>query len=768
MSAGGPDTGSPAGAAEAAARARAEALRGQLRYHNHRYYVLDDPEIPDGDYDRLFRELADLESRYPDLVTPDSPTQRVGAAPRPEFTQVRHCLPMISLDNAMDDADLAEFHRRVRSGLAATGEAAFTAEPKLDGLAVSIRFEQGALVQAATRGDGTTGEDITANVRTIQAVPLRLLGADYPAVLEVRGEVYLPHAGFTRMNAQALARGDRTFANPRNAAAGSLRQLDPRITAARPLRFCCYGWGETSADPGESQFAMLQRLAGWGVPISRELRQVTGLTGCRDYFDDLGRRREALGYDIDGVVFKLDCIPDQAALGATIHHPRWAIARKFPAQEALTVVEAVEFQVGRTGALTPVARLTPVAVGGVTVANATLHNMDEVERKDVRIGDSVSVRRAGDVIPEIVRALPGRRPPDAQAVVLPARCPVCGADVIRPAGEAVARCSGGLYCPAQRKEAIRHFASRKAMDIEGLGEKLIDQLVERGLVQEPADLYRLTQGQLAALERMGDKSAENLIAALARSRETSFARFIFALGIREVGEATAAALAAHFDSLAALMAAREADFLPTRGVRGVGPAAAQALQAWLLAHPDAQATPDLGEWLAAQQIPGLNRAAAAALGAACGTLERLRGALPADLVGAGAGLVEGVGPVVAAHLVGFFAQAHNREAIERLIAAGIRWPAAAMTPGSPAGSQARPLAGKTFVITGTLSRPRDAFKAQLESLGAKVAGSVSRATDFLLAGAAAGSKLTKAQELGVPIMTEEQLARLIADTWPTT
>jgi len=741
--------------APAAAAPRAAALRAELRRHNHRYYVLDDPEIPDAEYDRLFRELVDLESGHPDLVTPDSPTQRVGAAPRPEFTQVRHRLPMISLDNAMGDGELAEFHRRVLGGLGQTAEVLYTAEPKLDGLAVSIRYEDGVLVQAATRGDGTTGEDITANLRTIQGVPLRLLGEDWPAVLEVRGEVYLPHAGFARLNAQALARGDKPFANPRNAAAGSLRQLDSRITAARPLRFCCYGWGETSVDPGPSQYAMLQRIGAWGVPISRELRQVTGLAGTRDYFADLERRREALGYDIDGVVFKLDSIPDQAALGATIHHPRWAIARKFPAQEALTVVEAVEFQVGRTGAVTPVARLAPVAVGGVTVANATLHNMDEVERKDVRVGDSVYVRRAGDVIPEIVRVLPERRPADAQLVVLPARCPACGADVIRPEGEAVARCSGGLYCPAQRKEAIRHFASRKAMDIEGLGDKLIDQLVERGLVHEPADLYGLTQGQLAGLERMGDKSAANLIEALARSRETSLARFIFALGIREVGEATAAALAAHFDSLEALMAAGEQDFLGSRGVRGVGPKAAQAVQDWLRANPDAQSEGELSDWLAAQRIPGLNRAAAAALGQAYETLDLLRAALPADLQGDGTNLVEGVGPVVAAHIAGFFAQAHNREAIGRLIAAGIRWPRAA----APAG--ARPLAGKTIVITGTLSRPRDQLKAELESLGAKVTGSVSQNTDFLLAGEAAGSKLTKAQALGVPIMTERELDALI-------
>jgi len=748
----------------AADRQRAAQLRTLIGYHNHRYYVLDDPEIPDADYDSLFQELKGLESRHPDLVTPDSPTQRVGAAPRPEFSQVRHRLPMISLDNAMDDGALAEFHRRVASALTGADAVLYTAEPKLDGLAVSIRYEQGLLVLAATRGDGTTGEEITQNVRTIQNVPLRLLGEDWPTTLEVRGEVYLTHAGFDRLNAHALARGDKPFANPRNAAAGSLRQLDPRITAARPLRFCCYGWGEIASDPGDSQFALLQRIAGWGVPISQDLRQVRDLAGCRVYFEDLGRRRDALGYDIDGVVFKVDHLPDQGILGATAHHPRWAIARKFPAQEALTVVEAVEFQVGRTGAVTPVARLTPVQVGGVTVANATLHNMDEVERKDVRVGDTVYVRRAGDVIPEIVRVLSERRPADARQVVLPVQCPVCGSDVIRPEGEAVARCSGGLYCPAQRKESIRHFASRKAMDIEGLGDKLIEQLVDLDLIREPADIYRLTQDQLAGLERMGERSAANLIAARERSKETTFARFIFALGIREVGEATAAALAARFASLEALMAARESDYLRRRGLAGVGPKAAQAVQAWLALHPDPDPEPvhDLGEWLADQRIPGLTRPVALVLGQAFGTLERLRAAGPEDLYSNTASLVEGVGPVVAAHLAGFFAQAHNREAITRLTAAGIHWPSAAPR----VGPQPQPLVGKTFVITGTLSRPRDQIKAELESFGAKVTGSVSGNTDFLLAGEEAGSKLEKARALDVRVINEAELAALLTGQGP--
>ena len=733
-------SGAPAGTpVPDAVSIRARELREEIRYHNHRYYVLDDPRIPDAAYDRLIAELKGLEAQYPQLVTPDSPTQRVGAEPRADFAEVRHRIPMMSLDNAMDDGDLAEFHRRVVQGLGSEG-ISYTAEPKLDGLAVSIRYESGRMVQAATRGDGTTGEDITHNVRTIQSVPLRLLGEDRPQILEVRGEVYMTSAGFERLNADAAGRGERQFANPRNAAAGSLRQLDPRITARRPLTFCCYGWGEVSVDPGESQIAMLGRIADWGVPISRELKLVAGLAGCRDYVADLLPRREGLGYEIDGVVFKVDRLADQRILAATAHHPRWAIARKFPAQEELTRVLDVEFQVGRTGAVTPVARLSPVQVGGVTVSNATLHNIDEVERKDVHIGDTVYVRRAGDVIPEIVRVLPERRPADARAVVLPAHCPVCGSDVIRAEGEAVARCSGGLYCPAQRKESIRHFASRKAMDIEGLGEKLIDQLVDQGLVSEPADLYALSAGQLAGLERMGERSAANLVEALERSKETTLARFIFALGIREVGEATAAALAERFHDIGDLMAAKVETFVPERGVKGVGPKTAETVHDWLRRHPDAAPDGALEDWIAG--IPGVTRAAAQAL-AARFTSEGLRAAPPQGLQAGTGSLVEGVGPVVAAHIVAFFAQAHNREAVERLIAAGVHWPAAG--PGERAGE--RPLVGRTMVITGTLSRPREQIKAQLESLGAKVTGSVSRNTDLLLAGADAGSKLAKARSL---------------------
>jgi len=744
--------------ASAEERLRAESLRARILYHNHRYYVLDDPEVPDAEYDRLVRELKGLESAHPDLVTPDSPTQRVGAAPRPEFREVRHAIPMISLDNAMSDEELADFHRRVLSGLSGGDAPLYVAEPKLDGLAISLRYERGVLVLAATRGDGTRGEDVTHTARTIPNIPLSLIGEDRPEILEVRGEVYMTRAGFARLNEEILERGERPFANPRNAAAGSLRQLDPRVTARRPLTFCCYGWGELSVPADARQSEMLRRLAGWGIPISRELRLVSGLDGCRDYFEDLSRRRDRLDFDIDGVVFKLDSLADQTRLGATNHHPRWAIARKFPAQEEMTRVESVEFQVGRTGAVTPVARLRPVQVGGVTVSNATLHNMDEVARKDVRIGDTVIVRRAGDVIPEVVRVVVERRPADVREVELPSQCPVCGSDVIRPEGEAVARCTGGLFCQAQRKESLKHFASRRAMDIEGLGDKLIEQLVDLDWIREPADLYHLTQDRLVHLERMGEKSAANLLAALEHSKETSFARFIHALGIREVGVSTAQALAGRFDGIESLMQARVEDFVQIRGVKGVGPETAKALHAYLADHPDLEASDDLAEWLAGLGVRGLTRGRAEALAERFGDLAGLRAAEPEDLYLNSCRLVDGVGPVVAAHIAGFFAQDHNREAIEHLLEAGIHWPSTSEPPSEPI---AQPLAGKTIVITGTLSRPRDEIKARLQELGAKVTGSVSKQTDYLLAGEEAGSKLDKARSLGVEVLDEAGLAALI-------
>ena len=539
------------------AAARTRELRQQLEHHNYRYHVLDDPEVSDAEYDRLMRELKTLEEQYPDLVTPDSPTQRVGATPVSELQEVVHTRPMLSLDNAFADEDVVAFDRRVRERLEDVEQVEYSAEPKLDGLAISFRYESGRLVQAATRGDGLRGEDVTHNVRTIKAVPTRLRGSA-PKLLEVRGEVFMLIAGFKAMNERALERGERTFVNPRNAAAGSIRQLDPRLAAGRPFDVFFYGLGETDGWklPAKHSEA-LQQLREWGLKVSPLLKIVQGAAGCLQYYRDVGSKRASLPYEIDGVVYKVNRFVQQRELGFVARAPRWAIAHKFPAHEENTIVKGVEFQVGRTGALTPVARLEPVFVGGVTVSNATLHNMDEVRRKDVRIGDTVVIRRAGDVIPEVVKVILERRPKNAVEVELPKKCPICGSDVEREEGEAVARCTGGLFCAAQRKEALRHFASRRALDIDGLGSKIIDQLVEGEKVRSPADLYRLTADDYAGLERMGEKSAANLVEALERSKQTTLARFLYGLGIRDVGEATAAALANHFGSLQSLQEASE-------------------------------------------------------------------------------------------------------------------------------------------------------------------------------------------------------------------
>ncbi|MET0065644.1 MAG: NAD-dependent DNA ligase LigA [Candidatus Thiodiazotropha sp.] len=662
-----------------------DRLRREIDYHNRQYYVFDDPQITDSAYDRLMRDLQDLETRHPELITPDSPTQRVGDKPLEGFDEVAHPIPMLSLDNAFDEDGMHDFERRIRDRLKRPSDESiyYLAEPKLDGLAVNLRYQQGRLVQGATRGDGSRGEDVTSNVRTIKAIPLKLQGSGWPEILEVRGEVFMPRQGFEAFNARARDQGLKTFVNPRNAAAGSLRQLDPRITAQRPLTFYAYGFGEVAAPLSEAKLSQrMQRLRDWGLPISPLMAVVEGSEGCIAYYRKIQQQRDDLAYDIDGVVFKVDELALQEQLGYVSRAPRWALAYKFPAQEEMTRVEAIEFQVGRTGAVTPVARLQPVFVGGVTVSNATLHNMDEVRRKDVRVGDQVVVRRAGDVIPEVVQVVLSERGDDTQAVVLPTHCPVCGSEVISPEGEAVARCSGGLFCPAQRKEAIKHFASRKAMDIEGLGDKLVEQLIERELVTTPADLYALTVDQLSGLERMAEKSARNIREALDRSRDTRLARFLYALGIREVGEATAQALSRHFLTLQAIEQADEEQL---------------------------QETPD-------------------------------------------------VGPIVAAHIASFFRQPHNREVIDALLDAGIHWP-----PVEAPGADEQPLAGKTFVITGTLSRPRDAFKSELTALGAKVAGSVSAKTDYLLAGEAAGSKLAKAEKLGVSVLDEQGLQKLLAN-----
>jgi DNA ligase (NAD+) len=559
-----------------------ESLRDEIRYHNYRYHTLDDIEIPDAEYDRLVRELQKLESQHPELVTPDSPTQRVGAEPSSALEPVRHQLPMLSLDNVFSEEELGEFHRRVVDKLEledGSDNLEYAAEPKLDGAAVSLLYVGGKLVRAATRGDGTTGEDITHNVRTIQSIPLKLIGDGYPERLEVRGEVFMPRAGFEAYNEKARAAGEKTFVNPRNAAAGSLRQLDPKLTAERPLDMYVYSVGlvEGGELPGRHS-RIIERLQTWGMKTCPESAVVRGVQGCLDYYTQIGAKRDSLPYDIDGVVYKVDNLAMQRELGFVARAPRWAVAHKFPAQEELTTVEDVEFQVGRTGAITPVARLKPVFVGGVTVSNATLHNIDELHRKDVRVGDSVIVRRAGDVIPEVVSVVKSRRPGKTTEVELPERCPICDSHVARQDGEAVARCTGGLFCRAQRVEALKHFVSRRAMDVEGLGAKLIEQLVEEERIHSPADIYRLEKDELAERERMGEKSAENVINAIEVSKSTTLPRFLYALGIREVGEATAASLAAHFGNLAAIIAATSEELVK---VPDVGPVVAGRIRDFL-------------------------------------------------------------------------------------------------------------------------------------------------------------------------------------------
>ena len=667
--------------APTAARRRAHELHEQLHEHNYRYYVLDDPVISDAEYDVLLRELQNLEQTYPDLTTPDSPSQRVGAAPLSAFGEVRHTVRMLSLDNAFSEDELENFDRRVRETLQ-RGQIDYAAEPKLDGLAVSLRYEDGVLVRAATRGDGSTGEDVTQNVRTIASVPLKLVGSGIPAVLEVRGEVYLSHDGFMKLNRQAEANNQKLFVNPRNAAAGSLRQLDPAVTAQRPLEMYCYGVGKVEGGKlPRTHVGILEQLATWHLRVYDDIRVVHGLHGCQEYYRNYERLRNELPFEIDGVVFKVNRLELQDELGFVARAPRWAIARKFPAQERQTRVLDIDVQVGRTGALTPVARLEPVFVGGVTVTNATLHNQDEIDRKDVRVGDDVIVRRAGDVIPEVVRVVPKRgRRRSAPYNIMTAHpvCPVCGSQVHRAAHEAVVRCSGGLFCAAQRKQAIKHFASRTAMDIEGLGDKLVDQLVDRELVRDVSDLYVLPVEDLAGLERMAEKSATNLIEALVTSKDTTLERFIYALGIREVGEATAQILAHEHGDLEPLM---EADV--------------ESLQA-----------------------------------------------------------IHDIGPIVAQHIVDFFAERHNREVIDKLMAAGIRWPRVERPVRSP-------LAGTTFVLTGTLSVPRNQLKAQLQAQGAKVSGSVSKNTDYVVVGDSPGSKYDKAIELGIQVLDEAACLTLL-------
>ncbi|NIG14364.1 DNA ligase (NAD(+)) LigA [Pantoea sp. VS1] len=661
------------------------ALRTTLRHHEYLYHVMDTPEIPDAEYDRLMRELRELESAHPDLITPDSPTQRVGAAPLATFEQVRHEVPMLSLDNTFDEAGFLAFNKRVQDRLKSTDDLTYCCELKLDGLAVSLLYENGLLVRAATRGDGTTGENITANVRTIHAIPLRLHGDNIPARVEVRGEVFMTESGFEKLNEEARRTGGKVFANPRNAAAGSLRQLDPRITAKRPLTFFCYGFGllEGGEMPA-SHWQRLQQFKAWGLPVSDRIRLVHTADEVLAFYRQVEQDRPSLGFDIDGVVIKVDSQALQEQLGFVARAPRWAVAFKFPAQEQMTIVRDVEFQVGRTGAITPVARLEPVQVAGVIVSNATLHNADEIARLGLRIGDKVVIRRAGDVIPQVVNVVESERPADAREIVFPSHCPVCGSDVERVEGEAVTRCTGGLICGAQRKEALKHFVSRRAMDVDGMGDKIIDQLVEKEYVKTPADLFRLTAGKLTGLDRMGPKSAQNVVDALEKAKFTTLPRFLYALGIREVGEATAANLANHFGELEKVMNA------------------------------------DLDALIAVQDV----------------------------------------GKVVAAHVRNFMEEESNREVIRQLTEeVGVHWPAVVVIKAEEIDS---PFAGKTVVLTGSLSQMnRDDAKARLTALGAKVSGSVSKKTDLLIAGEAAGSKLAKAQELGIAVIDEAEMIRLL-------
>ncbi len=676
------------GIAPPAAAARAALLRGLIDEHNRRYYVEDSPTIPDAEYDSLYRELQALEARYPELATPSSPTQRVGGSPLTDFAPVRHAVPMLSIRTETDTTAnaAAKFDARVRRdlGLAADAPAVeYMAELKFDGLAISIRYEQGQLAVAATRGDGEVGEDVTRNVRTIRSIPRALRGKRPPAVLEVRGEVYMARRDFDALNERQQAAGRRAFINPRNTAAGAVRQIDPAMTAQRPLQFFAYGIGETLGwTLPETQSALLDTLEALGIPVNADRRVARGAAELAAFYAWVAERRASLPFEIDGVVYKVNSIPLQQQLGFVTREPRWAVAHKFPAEEMATEVLGIDVQVGRTGAVTPVARLKPVFVGGVTVTNATLHNEDEVRRKDVMIGDTVIVRRAGDVIPEIVRVLVDKRPAGASAFGMPARCPECGSAVVRLPDEAVARCSGGLFCPAQRKQALLHFASRRALDIEGLGEKLVDQLVDAGLVRTPADIYKVRTTELAGLERMAEKSAANVVSAIEKSKATTLARFIYGLGIRHVGEATAKDLARHFGGLDALLAADQA-----------------------------------------------------------GLLE-----------------VHDVGSVLAESIARFLAERHNRDVIAELRAAGVRWPET-----EPQRTIAGRLAGLTFVLTGTLpTLAREDAKALIEAQGGKVATSVSKKTTYVVAGADSGSKLDRAQELGIPLLDEDGLRRLIA------
>ena len=660
---------------------RLDSLREEINAHNYSYYVLDNPEIPDSEYDRLLRELGNIEEQNPELITPDSPTQRVGATPLDSFSEVKHEVPMLSLGNAFSDQDMSDFDKRIREGVE-KDSIEYAAEPKLDGLAISLLYKNGLLERAATRGDGRTGEDVTLNIRTIDAIPLKLRGKNLPPLIEIRGEVVMPKAGFEKLNQQQLEKGEKPFVNPRNAAAGSLRQLDPQITATRPLSFYSYGVGLIDGMSLPSKHSdMMANLKTWGLRINPESKVVKGTKGCIEYYERLAQKRNDLPDEIDGIVYKVDEIELQNIMGFVSRAPRWAIARKFPAQEEMTKLLDIDIQVGRTGALTPVARLEPVFVGGVTVSNATLHNQDEIDRLDVRKGDTVIVRRAGDVIPQIVSVVKSKRQGKPRRFHLPEKCPICNSEAARFDDEAVTYCTGGLFCEAQRKEAIKHFASRRAMNVDGLGDKLVEQLVDEGLIHTIADLYHLDVDGLSKLERMAEKSAKNLVTSLEKSKTTTLARFVFSLGIHSVGETTAQTLANHFSTLENIIKADEEKLLE----------------------------------------------------------------------------VADVGPIVAENLLTFFKQKHNKEVVEQLLAVGINWPKI-----KKKAMDEQPLVGKTFVVTGTLeTMGRNDAKSALQDLGAKVSGSVSKKTDYVVVGENAGSKATKATDLGITILDETALIKLL-------
>lgn len=660
---------------------RIEKLRKEIDEHSYRYYVLNAPIIPDSEFDKLFRELESLEKKYPEAITPNSPTQRVGAVPSKSFAEVQHEVPMLSLSNAFTLKELQAFDDRIKQRLKSTDETEYVCEPKLDGVAVSLLYKKGMLVQGATRGDGYIGEDITQNIRTILSVPLHLRGTDLPSEIEIRGEVFMTKEGFKKFNEQAEKQKQKTFANPRNAASGSLRQLDPKITADRPLSFYAYAIGKITGEQLPSKHSeVLKKLQKWGLPVTEAIKVVRGIKACENYYFSIQKKRADLPFEIDGVVYKVNSLELQKKLGFVSRAPRWAIAHKFPAEERMTKVKAIEFQVGRTGAVTPVARLEPVLVGGVTVSNATLHNFDELYRKDIRIGDTVIIRRAGDVIPEIVSSIIEKRPKNAKKIAIPKHCPICHADVIKVEGEAVARCTGGLFCKAQLQETIIHFASRRAMNIDGLGNKLVELFVNQKLVKDVTDLYHLDLEEIANLPRMGIKSAENLIASLEKSKKTTLPRFIYALGIREVGEATARLIANHFGELEKIMKATEEKLLE----------------------------------------------------------------------------IKDIGPIMAAHITAFFHQKHNVDLVEKLENLGIHWPKV-----KKMGKGLSLLSGKTFVLTGTLSMPREEAKEQLQLLGATVSETVSKKTDYVVAGENPGSKLQKAQELGINILDEKAFMTLL-------